>query len=197
MMYLIGMLIVVLIIIGYNLVGDSIKHQKEEKEKQEYKKRRDEYINRDVNIGDDLELCWCCGSISIIKLNKLFNLKQSNNNFHDGYIDNLFLRYRNEGIYDYYDSNSNYVLLSKINKNHVCQIGTLNKEDVIMLFITIEGYEDEKKYVLDEMNKKIEKINNREFEFEQIRKEKIESIKEQLDSKFDESDIKELKNKLN
>ena len=45
-------------------------------------------------------------------------------------------------------------------------------------------------------NKKIEKINNREFEFEQIRKEKIESIKEQLDSKFNESDIKELKNKL-
>lgn len=195
MMYFIGVIIGVLIIIGYDLVQYNIKQQKEEKEEQERQKRRDEYINREVVIGDDLELCWCCGSISIIKLNKLFNLKQSTGNYYDGYIDSLFLRYMKEGVYDYYNSNNN-ITMSKININHVCQTGTLNKEDVIMLFLTIEGYEDEKKYVLDEINKKLEKINNREIEFEQIRKEKIELIKKQLDSNFVESDIKELKNKL-
>jgi hypothetical protein len=185
MMYLIGLLLGFIILIALVNIDSKLTYKKEVKEEQE---RIDKENNIVINIGDDLKITYD-GKISIYTLNKLFNLQPSYKFFMDGYIDQTFRSYAIQGVYKSYT----YVFE---NTPVDSSSRMLDKEDVIMLFLNIEGYEDEKKYVLDEINKKIEEEKKKEDDFYNNRKQLIDNTIKELDSKFNEYDIKELKIKL-
>lgn len=105
-------------------------------------KNIEEYNNNDIRVGSDLRLTYE-GWVSINVLNKLFCFGKDSK-----FIDALFITLIKNDIYYAYT----YVYE---NEPYIASNRWLRKEDVIVLFQLIEGYDEEKEYVLGEINKKI------------------------------------------